>query len=113
MSVSALYVVCRHGVCGPGPEAYTFRSVYLLLSRGFRLVAANSMVGRASRAAPLYDEALAQPPDSEAAGRNATAAHGIMVRSILTVTSGVSAAVSVAAAALAELVARMVPPKGL
>ena len=68
---------------------------------------------RASRAAPLYDEALAQPPDSEAAGRNATAAHGIMVRSILTVTSGVSAAVSVAAAALAELVARMVPPKGL
>ena len=57
------------------------------------------MVGRASRAAPLYDEALAQPPDSEAAGRNATAAHGIMVRSILTVTSGVSAAVSVAALA--------------
>ena len=28
VSVSALYVACRHGVCGPGSEGYTFRSLF-------------------------------------------------------------------------------------
>ena len=70
------------------------------------------MVGRASRAAPRYDEALAQPRDSEAAGRNATAARS-MVRSIdagrgAGIVEGVAdaaiaqPAVTLAAAALAQ-----------
>ena len=68
VSVSALYVVCRHGVCGPRARTVThirhsIPCTATLCPAWFSPVAANSLVGRASHAprAPRYDEGLPQP----------------------------------------------------